>query len=73
MRKAMIDGVEELLTADEFAQASRMSLAWVRRQILEKTIKTCRIGRRVFIPQSVLVDLINAGMSEPPQAAEQAS
>jgi hypothetical protein len=59
--------MEEMLTAPEFAEQTRMSIGWVRKQIFEEKIKTCRIGRKVFIPKGVLEELIEKGMSEPKQ------
>jgi len=56
--------VEKHYTVDEAATISRMSISWWRQRLFHKDIKHLKIGRRVFIPESVITDLLNKSIVE---------
>jgi len=51
-------------TIKEAAEISRMSEPWWRQKIMRKEIKHLKIGRRVFIPESVIEQLFQDGIVE---------
>ena len=53
------------LTIEEAAEITRMSQSWWRQKIFRKEIKHLKIGRRVFIPESVIEQIFNEGIVEP--------
>jgi len=54
-----------LLTISEAAEKLRLSKAWLRQRIFRKEIRYVKLGRRVFIPESTIEDLIEKGIFEP--------
>ena len=58
---------ELIYTIKEAAEITRMSIPWWRQRIFRKEIKHLRIGRRVFIPASVIEHLFQNGIVEPSQ------
>lgn len=55
----------KLYTIAEAAEETRMSQAWWRKKIFQKDIRYLRIGRRVFIPQSTIEEILNKAIVEP--------
>ena len=55
----------ELLTITEAAKLTRLSTAWWRTRIFRKEVRFLKVGRRVFIPQSTIDDLLNQSVVEP--------
>ena len=49
---------ERLLTLQEAAERTRMSISWLRQRIASGEIPRCRIGRRVFISARVIESLL---------------
>ena len=59
----MIDS-RKPLTVNKAAEKTRMSVSWWRKMVFEKKIKHLKIGRRVFIPPSVVDDLFENSIIE---------
>ena len=55
----------ELYTIPEAAKKLRMSTAWMRQKIFRKEIKHLKIGRRVFIPESTVKEILEQSVVEP--------
>lgn len=55
----------QIFTIQEASAASRMSVAWWRRKILDKDIKYLKVGRRVLIPKSTVDDILKRAVVEP--------
>ena len=43
----------------------QMSQSWLRQQIYQKKIRYLKIGRRVFIPQSTIDEILSQSIREP--------
>jgi excisionase family DNA binding protein len=56
---------EKNYTIAEAAEISRMSQPWWRQKIFRKEIRHLKIGRRVFIPESVIDEIFEEGIVEP--------
>lgn len=56
---------QRLLTVNEAAQRLAVTPSAVRRRVLERRIAFVKIGRCVRIPESSVVQIIDAGYSEP--------
>lgn len=56
---------ERLNTIVEAVEKTRMSSSWWRQQIYQKKIRYLKIGRRVFIPDSTIEELIRRSIIEP--------
>lgn len=56
---------EQMRTVDETAEQLALRTTTIRRKILERKIRFCKIGRSVRIPQSEIDRLIREGMREP--------
>jgi len=48
----------DLFTIPEFAARVRMSVSWVRTKIFQRELKHRRIGRRIFIDEFTLNELL---------------
>lgn len=55
----------EFLTVGEAAAKLRMSPAWIRMKIFKKEICFMKIGRRVFIPESTITEIIDQSFVRP--------
>lgn len=55
----------ELLTLDEAAKVTRMSLAWWRQKVFRREIKYLKIGRSVRIPRSTVDEVLRSAEVEP--------
>jgi len=55
----------ERYTVKEAAAELRMSQAWIRQQIFSKKILYLKIGRKVFIPQSTIREILQRAIVEP--------
>jgi excisionase family DNA binding protein len=55
----------QLLTIPETATKIRMSESWLRQKVFEKQIRVVRIGRRVFISQETIDELLSGSIVEP--------
>jgi excisionase family DNA binding protein len=53
--------MDKLLTIPEFAEHLRVTVAMVRRMVLEKRVSIIKIGRLVRVPHSELERLIAEG------------
>jgi len=69
------DTMEKLHTIDEAAVLLGTTARFPRRLIAERRIRFVRVGRHVRIPESALVEFVNAGTVEPraPRARRWAS
>ena len=52
----------EWLTVNEFAEALGISLACVRRWLLERKLASTRIGRLVRIPRAEIERIVQSGL-----------
>lgn len=52
-------------TIREAADRLKMSAAWIRKKIFTGELRYLKIGRRVFIPESVLESIITDSIVEP--------
>lgn len=57
--------MEPLHSIKESAVISRMSTSWWRQKVFRKEVRYVRIGRRIWIPQSTIEDLVKKGLVEP--------
>ena len=56
---------EKKLTLKEAAKESRMSESWWRQKIFRKEVRYLKIGRRIFIPESTINELVANSVVEP--------
>jgi excisionase family DNA binding protein len=54
--------LEQMMTVPQFAESLGVTVACVRRWILERHIATIKLGRLVRIPASELARIIQAGL-----------
>jgi excisionase family DNA binding protein len=54
-----------MFTIKEAAEQLRMSTPWIRQKIHRGEIKYLRIGRRVFIPDSTIEEILKKAVVEP--------
>jgi len=52
-------------TIKEGADRLKMSTAWLRKKIFTGELRHMKIGRRVFIPESVLEEILTHSVVEP--------
>jgi excisionase family DNA binding protein len=57
-------------TVNETAEKLRLSPAWVRQKIFRRQIRFLKIGRRVFIPDSTIEDILQKSVVEPRNKCE---
>jgi hypothetical protein len=50
---------ERIWTIPEAAAKTRLSIAWWRQAVFQKKVRYLKIGRRVLIPDSTLMDLLS--------------
>jgi excisionase family DNA binding protein len=62
--------MDKLLTIPEFAEHLRVTVAMVRRMVLEKRVSIVKVGRLVRVPYSELERLVAAG-TRPARQSEQ--
>jgi excisionase family DNA binding protein len=65
MPNAQSPQTDRLLTVPEAAALLNTSHRFIRRIVDERRIKFVRVGRHIRIPESVLVEFVNAGTVEP--------
>jgi excisionase family DNA binding protein len=56
---------DRLLTVDEVAELLNIRPRFARRLIAERRIRFTHVGRHVRIPESAVLEFIQAGMVEP--------
>ena len=61
----MNPGIDRLLTLEEAADVLGTKPRFTRRLVAERRIRFVHVGRHVRIPESALIEFINAGMVEP--------
>ena len=49
----------------EAAEKLKMSVPWMRQKIFKKEIRYLKIGRRVFIPETTIADILKRSVVEP--------
>jgi len=49
----------------EASKRLKMSEAWIRQKIFKKEIRYLKIGRRVFIPESTIQEILSKSVIEP--------
>lgn len=54
-----------LLTVEEAAKQTKMSVAFWRMRIFRKEIQFVKLGRRVLIPQETIDEIVKRGVVEP--------
>ena len=54
----------------EAAEKWRMSEAWVRQKIFRKEIRYLKVGRRVFIPEATIREVLEHSVVEPHRSSE---
>ena len=57
--------IEEVYTVREAAEKTKLSIAWWRQQVFQKSVRYIKIGRRVLIPKSTVEALFVDGNVEP--------
>jgi excisionase family DNA binding protein len=49
----------------EASEKLKMSEAWIRQKIFQRKIRYLKIGRRVFIPESTINEILKKSIVEP--------
>ena len=52
-------------TVKEAAEMLRLSPAWVRQKIFRRELRLLKIGRRVFIPDTTIEEILRNSIVEP--------
>jgi len=61
---------ETNFTIKEASNKTKMSESWWRQRIFRKEIRYLKIGRRVFIPESVIEQIFRDGIVEPAKRSQ---
>ena len=60
-----VDNDEPIHSISDAQKRVPMSLAWWRQKIFRKELRYLKIGGRVFIPESTIIELLRKAVVEP--------